>query len=82
MPIIAVSPAESAGFNESRLGSDDNQSLPISTVSANSGHSRTKGSSRRFILQISRHAPESPLPEIRAAKKNGARALAILCLVA
>jgi hypothetical protein len=37
MPIIAVSPAESAGFNESRLGSDDNQSLPISTVSARSG---------------------------------------------
>jgi hypothetical protein len=38
-PIIAVSPADSAGFNESRPCSDDNQSPTLSTVSANSGHS-------------------------------------------
>jgi hypothetical protein len=37
MPIIAVSPAESAGFNESRQSSARNQAATFSTISARIG---------------------------------------------
>jgi hypothetical protein len=37
MPIITVSPAESAGFNESRHSSARNQEATFSTVSARNG---------------------------------------------
>jgi hypothetical protein len=54
---------------------------------ANGCPSRTKGSSRRFhfcreaVTVGTNDAPENRLPENRPAKKNGAPALAILCLL-